>query len=78
MSDDPWFIYKKKGGRFTAMPANWLGWSTFVGGIALTIGLGLKMMAMTEGYPFIMRLVALNATILAGVAAICIVGRRSR
>ncbi len=76
MSDDPWFIYKKETGRFTAMPANWRGWSAFVVGIVLTIGLSLKIMEMTEGYAFIMRLFAINAVILAGVGAICMLAYR--
>ena len=76
MSDDPWFIYKREGGRFRATPANWQGWSTFIGGIALTTSLGFKALSMAEGAPFFIRFVALGAIILTGVGAICFVAIR--
>ena len=76
MSDDPWFIYKRESGRFKAAPANWQGWFTFLGGIAVTVGSGISIMTMTESYPFILRFVALNAVILAGIGAILLVALR--
>jgi multisubunit Na+/H+ antiporter MnhF subunit len=58
------------------MPANWQGWCTFLGGLALIIALGIKVMGMTEGYSFATRFVALNAVIFAGVGAICLIAFR--
>ncbi len=77
MSNDPWFIYRREGGRVRYAPATWQGWFIFLGGIAATIFMTIQVMLATDGYPFFVRFVALGLAILVGVGALCLVAIRT-
>lgn len=64
MSGEPWFIYRREGGRIRNAPASWQGWFIFPSGIAATMFMVLQVMLATDGFPFFVRFVALSIAIL--------------
>jgi hypothetical protein len=76
VSSEPWFIYRREGGRIRFAPATWQGWLTFVSGIVTTILVTVSVMLASGGQPFWVRFASPFLVISTGVLALCVVAVR--